>query len=65
MPKGLPKRWQSHYQKLAERAPDRYRDAVYLKCVDCVAWDRVEATHCHIATCALWIHNRRIFKKQK
>lgn len=65
MPEDTPPRWKALYRKLAGRAPRRYRDAVYLKCVECVAWERAEARRCEIVTCPLWIHNFTIFKGKR
>ena len=65
MPKGLGNRWKVMYEKLARKAFKQYRAAVYLKCIECVAWDRPEAFRCQITTCSLWGHNRRIFKTTK
>lgn len=61
LPARVPKRWRDYWVKLGEEAHHRYRAAVELKCVECCAWDRVEAKACDIVTCPLWALNRRIF----
>ena len=51
--------------KLADRAPTSYRAAVELKCLDCCAWERIEARKCEIRGCPLWAASRRIFARSK
>jgi len=57
----VPRRWKSHWLKLAGRAATSYRAAVELKCLDCCAWERTEARSCEIRGCALWAVSGRIF----
>jgi len=43
LPQDVPRRWRSHWLKLAGRAATSYRAAAELKCLDCCAWQRTEA----------------------
>jgi hypothetical protein len=63
LPENVPRRWKSHWLKLAGQAATSYRAAVELKCLDCCAWQRTEARSCEIRGCPLWAVNRRIFKR--
>jgi hypothetical protein len=56
-----PKTKRGRYAARAARAHVGFRAAVELKCLDCVSWERPEATRCQIRTCALWAANRSIF----
>jgi hypothetical protein len=57
----VPRRWKSHWLKLAGQAASSYRAAVELKCLDCCAWQRTEARNCQIRGCPLWAVSGRIF----
>jgi len=61
LPENVPRRWRSHWLKLAGQATTSYRAAVELKCLDCCAWQRTEARWCEIRGCPLWAVSRRIF----
>ena len=61
LPQNVPRRWRSHWLKLADQATTSYRAAVELKCLDCCAWQRTEARRCEIRGCPLWAVSRRIF----
>jgi hypothetical protein len=63
LPENVPRRWKSHWLKLASRAASSYRAAVELKCLDCCTWERTEARRCEIRGCPLWAVSRRIFKR--
>ena len=61
LPQYVPRRWRSHWLKLADQASTSYRAAVELKCLDCCAWQRTEARRCEVRGCPLWAVSRRIF----
>jgi hypothetical protein len=61
LPENVPRRWRSHWLKLAGLAASSYRAAVQLKCLDCCAWQRTEARRCEIRGCPLWAVSGRIF----
>lgn len=61
LPESVPRRWKSHWLKLAGHAATSYRAAVELRCLDCCAWQRTEAQRCEIQGCPLWAVSRRIF----
>ncbi len=61
LPENVPRRWRSHWLKLAGQAATSYRAAVELKCLDCCAWQRTEARRCEIRGCPLWAVSARIF----
>ena len=63
LPEKVPRRWRSHWLKLAGRAARSYRAAVELKCLDCCAWERAEARRCEIRGGALWAVSGRIFAR--
>jgi hypothetical protein len=63
LPKNVPRRWRSHWLKLADQAATSYRAAVELKCLDCCAWDRTEARRCEIRGCPLRAVSARIFQR--
>ncbi len=56
-----PKSKRTRYGARGARAHVGFRAAVELKCLDCVSWDRPEATRCQIRKCPLWAANRSIF----
>ena len=59
--RGLPPRWKSYWERLADRAHTHPLAAVELHCIDCSGWERTEAARCEVRQCALWALNRRIF----
>jgi hypothetical protein len=61
LPEDVPRRWRSHWLKLAGQAATSYRAAVELKCLDCCTWQRTEARRCQIRGCPLWAVSGRIF----
>ena len=61
LPQDVPRRWRSHWLKLARQAAASYRAAVELKCLDCCAWQRTEVQRCEIRGCPLWAVSQRIF----
>ena len=61
LPENVPRRWRSHWLKLAGQAATSYRAAVELKCLDCCAWQRTEVRRCEIRGCPLWAVSARIF----
>ena len=61
LPENVPRRWRSHWRKLADQAATSYRAAVELKCLECCAWQRTEARSCEIRGCPLWAVSQRIF----
>jgi hypothetical protein len=63
LPQDVPRRWRSHWLKLADRAKSSYRATVELKCLDCCAWQRTEARRCEIRGCPLLAVNTRIFQR--
>ena len=58
----LPLTQRRRWQRLADRAHTQPMAAVELHCIDCNAWERVEAARCEIQQCALWAINERIFR---
>jgi hypothetical protein len=65
LPENVPRRWRSHWLKLAGRAATSYRAAVELKCLDCCAWERTEARSCNIRGCPLWAVSARVFQRAR
>lgn len=51
-------------EKQAKLVDRSMRAAIKIKCIECSGWNRVEAKNCHIKTCALYAHNRKIFDKK-
>ena len=48
----------------ARRANKSPMSAVWLKCMDCVCWERSEAKACKITGCALWELRKRAFSTE-
>lgn len=58
-----PPRQRKRYSRTAQEAlAGRYRAAVKIKCLECVAWEYSEAKRCVIRGCGLHALNRRIFR---
>ena len=58
----IPQRLQGSLRRRALQAPTSYPAAVYLKCMDCCAFDRKEVQLCHQEGCPLYPLRTRLFK---
>lgn len=63
--KNAPEKVAQTLEKQAKLVDRSMRAAIKIKCIECSGWSRVEAKNCHIKSCALFAHNRKIFAKKE
>lgn len=59
---GIPKQFHGDLARRVKLAPKSYAAAVFLKCMDCCAWNRKEVQLCRVIACSLYPHRTRLFK---